>query len=110
MNLAISIGDSNGIGCEIILRSLEWLLRQCGQLPKQSSSVGGDSSPSALCTPIICAHKSLLESALQTLLTRGGIGSKRASHIHCLLDMVCFEPPSIEPPPIHIAQITAESI
>lgn len=107
--LAISIGDSNGVGCEIILRELEWVLYQCGQLPKQPSSAGGDSSPSALCTPIICAHKSLLESALQTLLARGGVESKRASSIHCLLDMVRFEPPSLKPPPIHIAQITAQS-
>lgn len=107
--LAISIGDSNGVGCEIILRELEWVLYQCGQLPKQPSSAGGDSSPSALCAPIICAHKSLLESALQTLLARGGVESKRASSIHCLLDMVRFEPPSLKPPPIHIAQITAQS-
>ena len=106
--LAISIGDSNGVGCEIILRELEWVLYQCGQLPKQPSSAL-DSSPSTLCTPIICAHKSLLESALQTLLVRGGVESKCASYIHCLLDMVRFEPPSLKPPPIHIAQITAQS-
>lgn len=101
--IAISIGDVNGVGCEILLRCLAWLHEQC--------------------EPIICAHQSVLESALQKLEDMGAFSPHFCNAYRDLLARTRFCPPAplesspiipsiatiSAPPAIEIGQVRAES-
>ena len=78
--IAISIGDINGVGLEILLRELEHTL--------------------SVCEPIFCAHKEMFYAALQILQSRTNNKTPRLesniAHITSLLDSMpasCFVPP-----------------
>lgn len=102
--IAISIGDVNGVGCEILLRCLEWL--------------------HTYCEPIICAHQSILESALQTLQAMEACPPSFCSTCRDLLAHTHFCPPQSPessfaphtiapaisaPPVIEIGRVSAQS-
>lgn len=92
--IAISIGDCNGVGCEILLRELAWL--------------------HAHCEPIICAHRSVLDSALGILADSLAIAPSDVRACEDLLSRTRFCPPidstlTIAPPAIEIGRVSAVS-